>query len=338
MIVTAYISDSSDYLINLDNFKKITHINYCFATVKDIQGNLNFGFKNMSRLDEIRKINPNIKISLSIGGWTAGNFSEMAESIETRTTFLDQAVEFVYNNNFDGIDMDWEYPGNGSSGISYHFNDKYNYTLLSKEMRTKLDELTKKTNKEYIMTVAVGATVGSMDSFEVDALNNYYDYINIMNYDFIGMDRVTCHHSNFNLSSKTPHKNSSKFYMDMFIEAGIKNEKLVFGLPFYGRGADKVENKGDGLGNRIYGEIPRFYDYTDIFAMNAKTNNEFYYWDEEACAPYYFDGDTFISFDDEKSVKLKMDYVREMNFAGVMFWEYALDKTGSLFETIAKEL
>ncbi|MGL5021054.1 MAG: glycoside hydrolase family 18 protein [Mycoplasmatales bacterium] len=335
MKVIAYIKDCSDYMINLENFKHIDHINYCFATIRDTDGNVDFP----SRIDDVKKIKelyPNVKISLSIGGWGAGNFSEMAEKESSRKNFVKQIIDFIVENNFVGIDMDWEYPGTGGGGISYHFNDKYNYSILSHLIKDELNKLEEKTKVKYYFSLAIGSYIGSLNSFEIDMLNELYDYLNIMNYDFIGMDRVTCHHSNLNFSSRTPHKKSIVEFMQYFIDEGLDKSKIIFGIPFYGRGADKVEqneNK-DGLGNRIYGEVPKFYDYTDIHNENIATNFKYEFWDEEACAPYFYDGDKFVSYENEKSIKIKLEYMKKMGFSGLMFWEYALDNTSLLMDMI----
>ncbi len=333
MKVLAYISDNTDYMVNTENFKGIDHVFYCFATLKDTDGNLNFPITNIENLKEIKAINPDMTMSISVGGWSAGNFSEMAEDEAKRKHFINQLIEFVIEYDMDGIDMDWEYPGSGSGGISYHFNDKYNYSKLSDEMREALDELEKANGRKYVMSLAIGSFIGSLNSFEVDNLNKNYDYLNIMNYDFIGMDRITCHHSNLHPSKYTPHKNSIVDYMNYFKENGLDTNKIVLGMPFYGRGADKVEERGNGLGNRIYGEIPKFYDFDDIEKYIEK-NPSALKVDESCGCSYYYDGDLFITFDSPEAVAEKMQYARDKNYAGVMFWEYATDKTGKLIRQI----
>lgn len=337
MKVMAYISDKKDYMFNLNHYKNIDHIYYCFAKILDTKGTMQFPSENINNLAKIRKINPNVTISLSIGGWGAGNFSEMAESKASRKQFIDQVINFVEKYQFDGIDMDWEYPTVGSAGISYHYKDKENYTKLSDELRASLDELVKKNQQKYYLSLAIGAYEGSLKSFDVDCLNRNYDYLNIMNYDYIGMDKLTCHHANLYPSKSTPHKKSADYFMQMFENAGLKRKKIVFGLPFYGRGGTKVKTQGNGLSNRIYGELPQFFDYDNIETKIAN-NPQAYQYDEDAQAAYYSDGETFISFENEKSLRKKIEYVKAKEYMGIMFWEYNTDKNGTLLTIINKLL
>ena len=337
MKIIAYVGDGTNYEVNSGNFAKIDHVNYCFATIKDTLGNVNFGFKKLDVINSIKDKNENLKVSLSVGGWGAGNFSEMAESISTRSNFVSQIINFIDEQNWDGIDMDWEYPTFNSSGISSHYKDRENYTLLSIDIRNALDELSDKTGKKYYLSLAIGATESSLNSFELHALNKYYDFLNIMNYDYIGMDNVTCHHANLYKSIHTPNKNSAIYYMDMFEKSGFDRSKIVFGFPLYGRGADQVENKGNGLGNRITGEIPRFYDQTEVDKL-ILTNPQNVYYDKSAEASYYYDGKLFISYESNQSLKKKLEYIESREYCGVMFWEYALQESGELLNCLYDNL
>lgn len=336
MKVIAYVSDSSQYDHHIENYQYITDINYCFATVKDFDGNLKVDFQHLDKLFSIKRRYPHLKLILSIGGWTAGNFSEMAEKLSSRTTFITQVIAFIKANDFDGVDLDWEYPGSGASGISYHFEDKANYSILSQELRDMLNRLSDVTHKTYTLSVAVAASIDGLDSFDINILNELYDYINIMHYDYIGMDRLTCHHANLYDSALQPHKKSAAYFTNEYLKQGLDPKKIIFGIPFYGRGASGVTLKKTPIGSRIYGEIPKFYDYQDI--MKRSHNAEHVFFDEEAQAAYYFDGDTFISYENRQSITKKMRYLKENKFAGVMFWEYATDQTGLLFSYLRESL
>ena len=61
----------------------------------------------------LKNSNPSLKVYLSIGGWTHGTgaFSIAASSDYNRRLFAANSLEFIKNNKFDGIDIDWEYPG-----------------------------------------------------------------------------------------------------------------------------------------------------------------------------------------------------------------------------------
>ena len=94
--------------------KKLTRINYAFANLAD--GKIVEGFEhdkeNFAILKELKQQNPDLKVLVSVGGWTwSKNFSDVALTSKSRNVFIDSAVDFVTKYELDGLDIDWEYPG-----------------------------------------------------------------------------------------------------------------------------------------------------------------------------------------------------------------------------------
>ena len=117
----------------------MTHINYAFGKVAPTFDSVTV--QNPARLDSVvalRRVNPDLKIMLSIGGWGAGNFSEMAADSALRAKFADDCLAKVERYGLDGIDIDWEYPTSSSAGISSSPEDTENYTLLMRQLRETL--------------------------------------------------------------------------------------------------------------------------------------------------------------------------------------------------------
>ena len=139
---------------------KLTHINYAFVDVQDSMAwltNIETDTVNFRILNKLKKVNPDLKILISIGGWSwSGNFSDAVLTPSSRQIFVKTSVEIVANNDLDGVDIDWEYPSQRGDDNVFRPEDKQNYTLMFKEIRRELDELSKNTGKYYELTTAVG--------------------------------------------------------------------------------------------------------------------------------------------------------------------------------------
>jgi chitinase len=87
-------------------------------------------FKRYKQVNDLKQQNPKLKTLLAMGGWTAGSlaYSNMASTVQNRKEFIDSSIKWLRDYNFDGLDMDWEYPAN-RDGKSY---DKANFGLLCK--------------------------------------------------------------------------------------------------------------------------------------------------------------------------------------------------------------
>ena len=113
----------------------------------------------INQFEKIKAQNPELKIQFSIGGWTGSdNFHDLKDKSK-RDIFTDSVIDFMREYPlFDGADVDWEFPG-VNRGIAYGDEDTQTYTLLMKELREKLDEFEKETNREYLLTSAVKSTL-----------------------------------------------------------------------------------------------------------------------------------------------------------------------------------
>jgi chitinase len=105
---------------------------------------------NFNQLLELKKLYPDMKVLISIGGWTwSGNFSNAAKDDDSRKRFSSSCLDLYlkkYPGVFDGLDIDWEYPVSGGLTMG-NAADKVNYTLLLQEIRSQLDDLGKIDNR-----------------------------------------------------------------------------------------------------------------------------------------------------------------------------------------------
>ena len=115
-IIVGYVPGFRGSLEGLSiDANKLTHINYAFVDVQDSMAwltNIETDTVNFRILNQLKAINPDLKILISIGGWSwSGNFSDATLTPSSRKKFAKTSVEIVANHDLDGVDIDWEYPG-----------------------------------------------------------------------------------------------------------------------------------------------------------------------------------------------------------------------------------
>ena len=329
-----------------DNFaraRKITHINYAFANIKDgrvVLGN-NTDAEEIQKLLALKSVNKQLKVLISVGGWSwSKNFSDAVLTSKSRQVFANSAVEFMLNNKIDGIDLDWEYPGQPGDGNIYRAVDKENFSLILKLLREKLDSLSTP-NRSYLLTIATGANQKYLDNTNMREAHKYLDFINIMTYDFYGGgDIITGHHANLSRSKYDVDTNSINaiIAVKQHIDTGIPAHKIVLGLPFYGKWWSGVNNKNNGLYQSYSGESGT-YDYRIITDSLLNKNGFKPYWDSTALSPYLWNevDAQFVTYENNKSIMYKVSFVKDNQLGGIMFWQYNGDD-GTLLETIHENL
>lgn len=274
----------------------VTHINYAFAHIKNDFESLDI--KTSSRLKKIvalKEKNPDLKVLLSIGGWGAGNFSEMAADETHRKNFCKNCLAAVEQYNLDGIDLDWEYPTSSSGGISSSPNDTKNFNLLLKDLREVLGE-------DLLLTMASSSSAKYVD---FKTAIQYMDFVNIMTYD---MGDPPKHNAALYPSSMS--SRSCDESVEFHRQKGVPYNKIVLGMPFYGHG-----NESD---------VPESVDFRDLNKYQDKFTEK---WDDIAKVPYLVNGEgnMVLTFDNEKSIGLKADYIKKKRLRGAMYWNIEAD-------------
>ncbi|MEO7962208.1 MAG: glycoside hydrolase family 18 protein, partial [Ginsengibacter sp.] len=292
-VVIAYVGGFRG-LADIDslNPKKLSHINYAFVDVKDNRAWLHNEVTdtiNFRRLNELKKQNKDLKILISMGGWTwSKNFSDAVLTDTSTRGFAYSCIDIVAQYNLDGVDIDWEYPGLKGDNNKFRPEDKEGYTRLFRELREGLDSLAKIKHKKYFVTTAVGAHQNFIDHTEMDKVQQYTDFINLMSYDYAGgSDTISNHHTNLYTSSADTTQESTEKSVKAFIAAGVPANKLVVGLGFYGKGWEMQTSENNGL----YRATKKFvraggFDYLKDSLENKKGFIK--YWDDVAKAPYLF--------------------------------------------------
>ncbi len=287
---------------------------------------------------------PHLKFNLSVGGWGADGFSDMALSAESRGEFIADVSEWVRKYNLDGIDIDWEYPVGPEWGqeIKSRPEDADNYVALLAEMRSAFDKLGEELGKHIAVTTAVPASTWFPGVIDLVAVQEHVDYLKLMGYDYYGAwSATTGHLANLYNNPEDPEWGgwSTDQAVNMYLDAGVLPEKILMGVPFYGRAWDGVEDENDGLfqpyANSIYDDGLNFMD------LQAKIlpDPEFVrYWDDVAKAPFLYNGDVFITYEDQESLGHKAAYIKEKGLTGIMIWEYGHDLDAVLLKSLYDSL
>ena len=306
-VIVAYVTSWSQ---GIPDPNLITHLNYAFGHVKDSFDGIRIDNpERFRRLIALKKEKPDLKVMLSIGGWGSGNFSEMASSDSLRNAFARDCNRIIQDYEIDGIDIDWEYPTINWAGISSSEEDTRNFTKLMKDIRENI-------GKDKLLTLASSSNAKYIDYKEILP---YVDFVNLMTYD---MSDGTKHHSALYSSSITPEITSS-ISVKAHQDNGVTNDKIVLGIPFYGRGVKNGETY--------------YCDYKDIKIREGESKR----WDNKAKAPFIADslGNFIFGFDDPRSVSIKCEYIIENDLKGAMYWDYnGDDSLKTLSKTIFSSL
>jgi chitinase len=327
--------------------EKLTHINFAFARIAP-DGRVALADTTIEaslvRLVGLKKTNPQLKIIISVGGWEAEGFSDAALTDASRAVFADSAVALVRKYSLDGVDLDWEYPGQGVAGIKYRTEDKQNFTRLLKALRGKLDLAStaqgRSGENRYSLSIA-SADREYFEHTEMGLLQVYLDWINVMSYDFFNsLTPTTGHHAGlYKAALAEPTDRDADSSVKQHLAAGIPPEKIVLGVAFYGRGFTGVRPINNGL-NQPYERFEAAHDYSELASSFIGRQGFVRYWDDLAKAPYLWNSAsrTFITYDDPQSIRIKTQYVKARHLGGMMFWELSEDRNDELLNVIVGSL
>lgn len=341
----AYVYASRDADLSWIDAARLTHVNYAFANVDSTGAVVLERARDKELLAQLRSLrsrNPDLKILLSVGGWTwSDHFSDAALTDASRARFASTGAALAREYGLDGLDLDWEYPGQAGDGNKYRPEDRDNFTLLLRDVRAELDRLSDEKGRPMLLTIASGANQTYLEHTNLREAHQYLDFINVMTYDFYGdYTATTGHHTNLS-PADAPRASGASVVTGIkaYLEAEIPAEKLVVGAAFYGKGWSGVTATSDGR----YQPYERYYggfSYERLASDFINKNGFERRWDDSAQAPYLWHPDSliFISYDDPESVRFKAQFVRDNGLGGMMWWEHTQDPSQVLLRAMDEEL
>ncbi|CAH1795469.1 unnamed protein product [Owenia fusiformis] len=325
------------------NANLCTHVVYAFA--KMVNGRLApFEWNDDStswskgmyqRVNDLKKKNPSLKTLIAVGGWNMGSapFTAMVASPQSRKKFIDHAIRFLRNRGFDGLDIDWEYPGSRGSPVV----DKQRFIALIKELREAFeDESSTSKHDRLLVTAAVPAGKGNIDrGYDIPALTRYLDFINLMAYDLHGSwEPFTGHNSPlYSRSDETGNqKNLNQAWsVDYWLSKGAERSKLILGMALYGRSFTLANSANFQLGKRTTGpgtagQFTRQAGILSYYEICQKVSSGWTKrWHDEQRVPYAHRGKQWVGYDDPQSIAEKTAYLMRNNLGGAMVWALDFD-------------
>ena len=209
------------------------------------------------------------------------------------------------------------------------------------ELHARFLKEEKRLHRRLYLTIATGASSEFLEHTEMGKVQRYVDTVNLMSYDYYepSDDKITGNHAPLFVDPADPKNVSADRSVQEFERAGVPAAKLVLGVPFYGHVWGEVPPANNGLfqpGKPVANAFAHYGDLAGTMLGHGYTR----YWDASASVPYLYNADsqTFVSYEDPESLAIKCRYVLDHHLAGIMFWEYTNDPSGTLLNTINDKL
>lgn len=275
-----------------------------------------------------------VKVLLAIGGWndSAGNkYSRLVNNKQAREKFITHVIQFLKKYNFEGLDVDWEYPK------CWQVNCKLGPSSDKKAFADFISELREAFNEHgFLLTAAVSPNKKVIDEgYDVPLLSEKLDWISVMAYDYHGQwDEVTGHVAPMYEHPDDIDKTfNANFSIQYWVQKGANPRKLIMGMPMYGQSFTLASAKNNSLNSRAYGggeagESTRARGFLGYYEICDRILHKG--WDVEfdvkgRMGPYARRGNQWVSFDDQAMIKHKSQYVYYNNLGGAMIWALDLD-------------
>uniref|UniRef100_A0AC35U2F2 Glyco_18 domain-containing protein n=1 Tax=Rhabditophanes sp. KR3021 TaxID=114890 RepID=A0AC35U2F2_9BILA len=352
--VVGYLRSWSGDDISRQKMASLTHVIFAFfhlaenGTLSVGEGFDNFEGYSGRKLKRLFDSNSNTtapKILFAIGGWGNSKFlSKLSGTDGSRKALASEILRIIHKYNFDGVDIDWEYPVSGGHHKG-HPDDKVNFVKLLQEIRRQFDEKKLLLTPKKMLSVATSAGSSQIEvSFNMEEIMKIVDFVNIMTYDYYGeWNELTgpCAplYMNENGMSRTS--------VSMTVDSNIKEHyckyndlgKFNLGVAFYGRYWNNVEGQKPGLFSIARKNQKGKVDGGSISYKDIRQSREWDLskakFDDETRTPFIHQNGKLLTYENEASIREKVEYSRVKGLGGVMIWAVDQDDNdNSLLEAV----
>lgn len=320
-----------------------THINFAFATINpktyEIELGSSFEADLLERLAALKNSDPDLHVYVAVGGWTFNDpgptatvFSDIAADGAKSDKFIKSVIRMITAYDLDGIDLDWEYPG--AEDRSGRKEDFKNFPAFLKKLKAAL----KVTSGRDGVSITLPASLWYLQHFDIAEIQKHVDFMNMMTYDF---------HGTWDMGNKwvgpylNAHTNLTEVDqgLDLLWRNDIDPSKVVLGLAFYGR-AFTVADASCTSPGCVYasggerltcsGEVSVALN-SEIVDIMEKSGNKPTLDKEAVVQILKYGNNQWVSFDDEETLGMRVDFARKRCLGGVMVWAISHDTFDQTF-------
>ncbi|MDS1271223.1 glycoside hydrolase family 18 protein [Lipingzhangella sp. LS1_29] len=309
---------------------------------------------SLNQLDKLKDDHAHLRAGISLGGWNWSTyFSNAAATEESRAEFARSCIDLWLRGNlpqlndepqggegaaegvFDGIDIDWEWPGGGGHADNVtRPDDGANFTLMVRELRRQLDDYAEESGRDLFLSASFPHSEELMRAGVEPEVFDYLDFATVQGYDFTGTwSDVTDHHSQLYAPEGAPSSASAHAAVQRYLDHGLPAEKLVLGIPAFGRGWTGVDRANFGRfqpGEPAEGSYGAGVDpYNELQERPGQR-----FLDPVNGAYWIYDGTEWWTYDTPWIVNMKGEYAREHDLGGLMLWNLDQDPDAELVEAM----
>jgi chitinase len=349
-VIAAYYYHSSGMPVSAIPVGRLTDVIYAFASINSAGEcylpDASTAATDFAALGLLKRHHPWLRTEISIGGWGAGGFSDAALTSQSRASFVHSCMKLffgTFRGDFDGIDLDWEFPVYGGwPNLTSRPADRRDFTLLAQAFRRALNATGGPVHEHLLLTAALPGgrlqTDGPYDpakSYQLAAVGHILDWVNLMTYDQEeNLSTITDFDSPLRVAPSDPTPqiverwNTVSTAVDYYEMKGVPADKIVLGEPYFSLAFTVASTGNDGLYQRITG-LARAPSWTQIEISLAHSPAGINHWSPVAQVPWLFDASTrtFVTYDDPASLSIKSRFARSRGLRGVFTW--AIDQDDS---------